>query len=226
MPDFSVHDAGPGVHDGRFQRSRWSDFGVHDAPIRAFTMVRFPHSRHARAPQSDTHAEYRARHAGARPRRAESVSRVQQPRVRGRFSRSGPPVLRLRAAYPLRARGSPRMQRMRTTRRASITREEAGGFTVRVPVLQSLTQSSKSKTPSARESASDRASAVVLRDARRSAAVAHLPAAKPWRKNAMTKLRRTSDSISARPRIIGVWMRAAAPGLREMPSSAAAAALP
>jgi hypothetical protein len=44
MPDFSVHDADPGVHDGRSQRSRWSDLGVHDAPIRAFTMVRFPQS--------------------------------------------------------------------------------------------------------------------------------------------------------------------------------------
>lgn len=46
------------------------------------------------------------------------------------------------------------------------------------------------------------------------------------RKNAMTKLRSTSDSISARPRIIGVWIFAVAPGLREMPSSAAAAARP
>ncbi len=52
------------------------------------------------------------------------------------------------------------------------------------------------------------------------------PLARPWRKKAMTKARRTSDSMSARPRIIGVWMRAEAPGLREMPSSAAAAALP
>ena len=42
----------------------------------------------------------------------------------------------------------------------------------------------------------------------------------------MTKARSTSDSMSARPRIIGVWMRAEAPGLREMPSSAAAAARP
>ena len=44
------------------------------------------------------------------------------------------------------------------------------------------------------------------------------------RRNAMTSAKSTSDSMSARPRIIGVWMRAAAPGLREMPSSAAAAA--
>ena len=50
--------------------------------------------------------------------------------------------------------------------------------------------------------------------------------ARPWRKNAMTNESRTSDSISARPRIIGVWMRGAAPGLREIPSSAAAAARP
>ena len=42
----------------------------------------------------------------------------------------------------------------------------------------------------------------------------------------MTNARSTSDSMSARPRIIGVWMRGAAPGLREMPSSAAAAARP
>jgi hypothetical protein len=46
MPDFSVHDADPGVHDDRSQRSRWSDFGVHDAPIRAFTLVRFPQQAH------------------------------------------------------------------------------------------------------------------------------------------------------------------------------------
>ena len=42
----------------------------------------------------------------------------------------------------------------------------------------------------------------------------------------MTNAMRTSDSMSASPRIIGVWMRAEAPGLREMPSSAAAAARP
>jgi len=35
----------------------------------------------------------------------------------------------------------------------------------------------------------------------------------------------TNDSISARPRIIMVWMRPAAPGLRAAPSQAAAAKL-
>ena len=48
----------------------------------------------------------------------------------------------------------------------------------------------------------------------------------PWSRNAMTNANSTSDSISARPRIIGVWMRGAAPGLRLMPSSAAAAVRP
>ena len=47
-----------------------------------------------------------------------------------------------------------------------------------------------------------------------------------WSKNAMMNANSTSDSISARPRIIGVWMRGAAPGLRLMPSRAAAAARP
>src|SRR3954465_13260659 len=47
-----------------------------------------------------------------------------------------------------------------------------------------------------------------------------------WRRNAMTSAKSTSDSMRARPRIIGVWILAAAPGLREMPSSAAAVARP
>src|SRR5258706_16434807 len=42
----------------------------------------------------------------------------------------------------------------------------------------------------------------------------------------MTSANSTSDSMSARPRIIGVWILAAAPGFLEMPSSAAAVARP
>lgn len=44
MPDFSVHGADPGVHDARSRCSRCPDPGVHDEPIRVFTMPRFPHS--------------------------------------------------------------------------------------------------------------------------------------------------------------------------------------
>src|SRR6478609_11903865 len=47
-----------------------------------------------------------------------------------------------------------------------------------------------------------------------------------WSKKAIANAKSTSDSISARPRIIGVWMRGAAPGLRLMPSRAAAATAP
>ena len=43
---------------------------------------------------------------------------------------------------------------------------------------------------------------------------------------AMMKERRTSDSIKARPRIIGVWTLFAAPGLRAIPSRAEEAARP
>jgi site-specific recombinase XerD len=43
MPDFGVHDADPSVHVPRSGCSRCADLRVHDAPIRAFTIGRFPH---------------------------------------------------------------------------------------------------------------------------------------------------------------------------------------
>ena len=50
--------------------------------------------------------------------------------------------------------------------------------------------------------------------------------ANAWSMYAMNSAKSTSDSMKARPRMSGVWMRAEAPGLRETPSSADAAARP
>lgn len=80
----------------------------------------------------------------------------------------------------------------------------------------------KQKGPPAESKRASVLSAVVVR--RQCQAQSLLAASKM--RYAMAKPKRTSDSMSARPRMRGVWILSFAPGLRAMPSSAAEAARP
>lgn len=113
MPDFGVHDADPSVHEPRSWCSRCADLRVHDPPIRAFTMRRFPHMKKPHRPK--------------RPRPKRRNPKNHASRQPARKQRGGPPGAPRRGVLehersPDRPRRGPEDPKGSTPRAAAGTR--------------------------------------------------------------------------------------------------------